>query len=218
MFEKLNKDMTAEQVRLTLGLAKTQSTINLCQKIRMKLNNPEAFCLEPTEELMQQVIKEYKCDYFVFVLKVPNAKYADVAVVPKQTFINNAVRWLYPSTIQPGEQKRNEAGKPCFRFNTANLRAGCKFLVEARLDLEGMTWKQWIKVAQQKGLRNNAGCYAEVQVCEMLGLEQIGEKDRQSHTVHCDGVSLATEKHFEVKLETGYITSQFWTSLNEWAK
>lgn len=208
---------TVEEIRLELGLPKNSANLALCRRLREKLINPEKFQIEATAEIMKKVINEYKCDSFAFVLKVPNAKYANVAIISKSLFLAHAEKWLYPSTVVSGDQKRNEAGKPCFRFNADALRNDLQFFISGKLDLEGMTWKSWIKYAQTQGKRLNAGCYGEVKVCELLGWKQIGELDRQSHTIHCDAID-KEGKHYEIKMETGYLTSQFWTKEHEWSK
>lgn len=208
---------TVEELLAILGLARTSANIRRCKQLRDKLLNPGRYKITADVDMMQKVINEYRCDYFVFVLKVPNAKYANVAIIPKSLFLAHAEEWLYPSTVISGDQKRDEAGKPCFRFNADVLRKDLKLFIVAKLDLEGMTWKSWTKYAQTQGKRFNAGCYAEVKVCELFGWTQIGELDRQSHTIHCDAVD-NEDKHYEIKLETGYITSQFWTKEHEWCK
>lgn len=212
-----NNIPTVEEIRLSRGLVKNSANLAICRRIREKLMTPEKFQLVPSAELMRRVIAEHNCDAFAFVLKVPNAKYANVAIIPKSLFLAHAEEWLYPSTVISGDQKRDEAGKPCFRFNADALRRDLQFFIVAKLDLEGMTWKSWIKYAQTQGRRQNAGCYGEVKVCELLGWEQIGELDRQGHTIHCDARD-AEAKHYEIKLETGYISSQFWTKEHEWRK
>lgn len=208
---------TIDELLTTLGLTKTSGNIRHCKQLRNKMLFPDSYKITADLETMRKVINEYRCNYFVFVLKVPHAKYAEIVIIPKSLFLAHAEKWLYPSTVVSGDQKRDEAGKPCFRFNAEAMRKDLKLFVVAKLDLEGMTWKSWVKYAQTQGKRFNAGCYGEVKVCELFGWEQIGELDRQSHTIHCDAVD-KEGKHYEIKLETGYITSQFWTKNHEWSK
>lgn len=208
---------TVEEVRIAYGLPKTSAGIRKAKRILHKLQNPEDFRVAPDRATMQSVVAEYNCDCFVFVLKAPRERHANIAIVSKEVFLRHCDKWLVPSTVtRGGEQKRDEAGKPCFRFRAEAMRRDLVGLLSPKkLDLEGRKWQSWIAYAQSRALRNNAGCYAETRVCALFGWRQIGELDRQNHMIHCDAVD-AEGKTYEIKLETGYLTSQFWTPQHDW--
>lgn len=186
---------------------------NRIQKENEKRRNPEKFFVVDSTDMRRRVINEHACDHFVFVVKVPYAKYANIVKVSKAVMLRYADKALIPSTVGEGEQKRDEAGKPCYRFNPAFIRT-C-FAEPEKLDFHGKTWAAWVKEVRAYALRNNAGCEAEKQVCELYGWTQIGELDRKGHTAHCDAVD-SNGIRYEIKLETGYIASQFWGTLHEW--
>lgn len=186
---------------------------NRIQKENEKRRNPEKFFVIDSTEMRRRVINEHACDNFIFVVKVPYAKYANIVKVSKAVMLRYADEILIASTVNEGEQKRDEAGKPCYRFNPAFIRT-C-FAEPEKLDFHGKTWAAWVKEVRSYALRHNAGCAAEKQVCELFGWEQIGEIDRKGHTAHCDAID-ADGIRYEIKLETGYIASQFWGTLHEW--
>jgi hypothetical protein len=186
---------------------------NRKQKENEKRRDGEKFAVIDSPETKKRVINEHACDNFIFVVKVPYAKYANIVKVSKAVMLRYADEILIPSTVNEGEQKRDEAGKPCYRFNAEFIR-GC-FAEPEKLDFHGKTWAAWCKEVRTYALRHNAGCAAEAQVCELYGWEQIGEIDRKGHTAHCDAID-ADGIRYEIKLETGYIASQFWGTLHEW--
>lgn len=191
----------------------TQKEYNRKQKENAKRDNPEQFYIVDSPELKKRVINEHACDNFIFVVKVPYAKYAGIVKVSKAVMLRYADKALIASTVQEGEQKRDEAGKPCYRFNPEFFRS-CIAEPE-KLDFHGKTWTAWCKEVRTYALRHNAGCAAEAQVCELYGWTQIGELDRKGHTAHCDAID-DNGVRYEIKLETGYIASQFWGTLHEW--
>lgn len=198
----------------------TSTNLKEAEKIIAYLQDSEAYSLDPKNvTLMKKVIGEYHCIGFWFVTCVPHAKYAKLVFIDKQTFINQCTNFLYPSTVRDGEQKRDEGGKPCYRFKVEELRKQQIWSKgeEYTLDLQGMTFSAFCKKFRAEALRNNMGCYFETITAKKLGMLQIGEKDKLSHTHHTD---LQDEKglQYEVKLENGYITSQFWTALHAWKK
>lgn len=191
----------------------TTKEYNRIQRENAKRENPEKYKLSDSLEIRQRVINEHACDTFTFVVKVPYAKYANIVKISKALMIRYAGRALVPSVVGEGEQKRDESGKPCYRFNADFIR-GC-IPDEKKLDFDGKTWNAWTKEVRKYALRGNAGCEAEKQVCDLFGWTQIGEIDRKGHMAHCDAVD-ANGVRYEIKLETGYIASQFWTDLHEW--
>lgn len=180
------------------------------QKLNDKRRNPEKYILTDSLALRRRIINEHKCEWFTFMVKVPNARYAKKVTMSKRLFAEMAELMLIPSIVAAGTQKRNEAGKPCYRFNVEALRK----MHGEKVDLGGKTWSAWCKAVKPEALRNNAGCAAETLICVQSGWTQIGEIDRQGHTRHCDAQT--DNGDHEIKLETGYITSQFWTALHEW--
>lgn len=188
---------------------------NRIQRDNDKRRNPERYTVTDSPETRRRVINEHACDEFVFIVKVPNARYAHVIKLSKAMLIRYADRALYPSTVGNGEQKRDESGKPCYRFNAEFIRSCIP--EEKRLDFGGRTWAAWCKAVRAYATRHNAGCEAEKQVCELFGWTQIGEIDRKGHMAHCDAVDAGAIR-YEIKLETGYIASQFWTGSHEWAQ
>lgn len=190
----------------------TQKEYRQKQKENAKRNNPEKFSVIDSLETRIHVINEHACDGFVFIVKMPYAKYAKVVKLSKAMAIRYAESFLVASTVNEGEQKRNEAGKPCYRFNAEFIRKCAEI---GKLDFDGKSWAAWCKAVRPNALRNNAGCAAEKQVCELFGWEQIGELDRKGHTAHCDAID-PNGIRYEIKLETGYISSQFWGNLHEW--
>ena len=191
----------------------TRQEYNRIQKENEKRRNAEKFAVIDSTETKRRIINEHACDNFIFVVKVPHAKYANIVKVSKAVMLRYADKILYTSTVNEGEQKRDEAGKPCYRFNTDFIRS-C-FAEPEKLDFHGKTWAAWTKEVRLYAKRGNAGCEAEKQVCELYGWEQIGEIDRKGHTAHCDAVD-PNGIRYEIKLETGYIASQFWGALHEW--
>lgn len=190
----------------------TQKEYNRIQRENAKRHNPEKFSVVDSLETKIRVINEHACENFVFVVKVPYAKYAKLVLVSKAMMLRYADVALIASTVEAGEQKRSEAGKPCYRFNADFVRKCAEI---AKLDLDGKSWAAWCKAVRPNALRNNAGCAAEAQVCKLMSWKQIGELDRMGHTAHCDAVD-ASGVRYEIKLETGYISSQFWGNLHEW--
>ena len=100
----------------------TQKEYNQKQKENAKRNNPEQFYIVDSPELKKRVINEHACDQFTFIVKVPYAKYANIVKVSKSVMLRYADKALIASTVQEGEQKRDEAGKPCYRFNPEFFR------------------------------------------------------------------------------------------------
>ena len=189
-----------------------QKQYNAKQHENEKLRNPEKFLVVDSIETKKRVINEHACDNVLFIVKVPNAKYARLVLVSKVMLLRYADSALIASTVEAGEQKRNEAGKPCYRFSADFIR---KCPEVGKLDFGGKTWAAWCKAVRPTALRNNAGCAAEAQVCELMSWVQIGEIDRKGHTAHCDAID-PNGIRYEIKLETGYIASQFWGTLHEW--
>lgn len=187
---------------------------NRRQKLNDKRRNPEKYVVIDSIETKRRIINEHACDNFIFIVKVPYARYANIVKLSKTILLRYAEQALIASTVQEeGKQKRDEAGKPCYRFNPEFLRT-C-FVEPEKLDFHGKTWTAWTKEVRIYALRNNAGCEAEKQVCELYGWTQIGEVDRKGHMAHCDAID-ANGVRYEIKLETGYIASQFWSNLYEW--
>lgn len=197
----------------------TSNNLESAEKILKFLNDPENYNLDPNSvDLMKRVIQEYYCSGFWFVTSVPFAKYAKLVFLDKQTFINNCEKFLYASTVKDSAiQKRDESGKPCYRFNIEELRKLQIWSIgeEYTLDLQGMTFTAFCKKFRAEALRQNMGCFFETMTSRKLGMEQIGEKDKLSHTHHTD-LQDANGIQYEVKLENGYITSQFWSGLHAW--
>lgn len=191
----------------------TTKEYNRIQRENKKRENPEHYKLTDSLENRQKVIKEHACETFTFIVKVPYAKYANIVKVSKAIMLRYADRALIPSVVNEGEQKRDESGKPCYRFNADFIRACIPD--EKKLDFGGKTWNAWCKTVRMYATRGNAGCEAEKQVCNLFGWTQIGEIDRKGHMAHCDAVD-ADGMRYEIKMETGYIASQFWTDLHEW--
>lgn len=193
----------------------TTKEYNQRQRENEKRRNTGRFTVTDSTETRQRVIKEHACENFVFIVKVPYAKYARIVKVSKAMMLRYADVALYPSTVDEGEQKRDESGKPCYRFNAEFIRK-C-IADEKKLDFHGKTWAAWCKAVREYATRHNAGCEAEKQVCELYGWTQIGEIDRKGHMAHCDAVD-ADGIRYEIKLETGYIASQFWSSMYDWTQ
>ena len=138
---------------------------NLQQKLNDKRHNPEKYILTDSLALRRRIINEHKCEWFTFMVKVPNARYAKKVTMSKRLFAEMAELMLIPSIVAAGTQKRNEAGKPCYRFNVEALRK----MHGEKVDLGGKTWSAWCKAVKPEALRNNAGCAAETLICVQSG-------------------------------------------------
>lgn len=192
----------------------TTAEYRYIQRQADKLRNPRKYILTDTLALRQQVIMQHKCNDFTILCKVPHATYGKLVFVSKELLCRYANDLLIPSYINAGGQKRNETCKPCYRFNIPTIRKMCN--MTQIVDFGGMTWASWTKWCSTHALRGNAGCEAERRICELMHWEQIGEIDNQSHINHCDALRRETGTQVEIKLETGYMTNQFWTALYEW--
>lgn len=201
-----------------LGLSENSANIKTATRAQEFVNNSEDYNLHDSIDLRRRVIAEYHCKGFYFVTSVPYAEYAVVVYISKEMLLQYASEYLRPSIVQNGEMKRDEAGKPCYRFNLEALRREQALSKVCVIDFQGMSWTAFCKKFRKIALRNNIGCYFESLLAEKLGYKDIGEIDRLSHTHHTDLLDEATGEQYEVKVENGYISSQFWTALHEWKK
>lgn len=201
------------------NLRLTKENIDICKRAQRFVNDPKSFDLSAGRATMEQVIKEYKCVGFWFVTCVPYAKYVKLVFISKKEMLRYCTDILRPSTIDSGNQKRDEGGKPCYRFNRDFLRKQQPFWVgkEYTIDLQNMTYSAFCKAFREDALRRNMGCMFETLTAKQLGKKQIGENDKLSHLAHTDLQEWDNDEiQYEVKLENGYITSHMWTVLHQW--
>lgn len=131
-------------------------------------------------------------------------------------------------------RKGNAYGKPCLRFRLDALRRDAPLLEIARVAIPGNSvqhgdvreyrrFRSWSNyepetrnLAYARYGYHNAGLWLEGQLSDQLQLDDIGECDRQSHCHHTDLADALGHQH-EVKLASGWLSSQFFRVGDVWA-
>lgn len=198
----------------------TSADFKELNRINNFLREPEKYAICPNEENFLRVIAEHHGNMFVVVLRVPYAKEAILLKLRKQD-MRLLVPFVYTSVVEQGKQKRDESGKCCYRLNAQALRDwvrnGAGALFSEKISLDGQTWQSFANNVKPTARRNNLGCAFEEWLCKKLEWQQIGEKDRRGHNSHNDAIDQAGNE-WEIKLESGYFSSQFITKLHYWAE
>lgn len=161
-------------------------------------------------------------------------RYLEVAKGAKAYVCNGTGK--VSTTDDEGETSRkgNAYGKPCVRFRLDALRQDAPLLEIARVSIPGNSVQSGL-VREYKRLRSwsnyepeareiayarygyhNAGLWLEGQLSDQLNLIDIGETDRQSHCHHTDLLDAMNIQH-EVKLASGWLSSQFFRVGDVWA-
>lgn len=111
--------------------------------------------IKKSTEIMEKIVKEYKCDTFIIGVPVRQANYLSIIRISKEMLIRYAGRYLEIAkgarayvcngtgratfTDDNGEvsRKGNSFGKPCLRFKLDILRADAPLLEIARVEIPG---------------------------------------------------------------------------------
>ena len=161
-------------------------------------------------------------------------KYLEIARGARAYVCNGTGR--VSTTDDEGEisRKGNAYGKPCIRFKLDALRQDAPLLEIARVEIPGNSVQSGL-VREYRRLRSwsnyepearniayarygyaNAGLWLEGQLSDQLKMQDIGERDRQSHCHHTDLQDVLGKQH-EVKLASGWLSSQFFRVGDTWA-
>lgn len=146
---------------------------------------------------------------------------------------NGTGRAAYTDDDGDVSRKGNCYGKPCLRFRVDVLRKYAPLLEIARVLIPGnsvqsgfvreykrlRSWSNYAPAAREIAYNcygyRNAGLWLEMQLASQLQMQDIGEKDRQSHLHHTD--LFDGQNQYEVKLADGWLSSQFFRIGDRWA-